>query len=357
MLATKLVDEQIVGVSRWSKGVRSLVRQIAAAPATVLIEGPSGTGKELIARSIHALSDRSSNPFIPVDCAAITGTLFASHMFGHVRGAFTGANHDALGCFRAAEGGTLFLDEIGEMEPAMQAKLLRTLQQRTVVPVGTQNEIPVDVRILAATNRNLIQQVRAGQFRQDLYYRLRVIPIHTEPLANRLDDIAVLARRFLQKFSVLHGVPPKHLTSEAIARLMQYDWPGNVRELENTLERVVCCSETEVLRADDFSDLASHDETHDAADFCPPQGAAEANARQEPCGLSDWEFQPQYQGRWLRIDEVERELIRRTLEHTYFNQTAAAELLGIDRMSLRRRIRKHRIDTSASRHGRPRKPR
>jgi two-component system response regulator HydG len=358
---TDLSLEQIVGVSRWADGVRKLIRQIGPTPASVLIIGPSGTGKEVIARAIHALSHRSSCPFVPVDCAAITGTLFESHMFGHVRGAFTGAHHAKAGCFRAADGGTLFLDEIGEMELAMQAKLLRTLQQRVVAPVGAQHEVAVDVRVIAATNRDLAEEVPAGRFREDLYYRLKVIPIHTEPLASHLEDVPVLALHILQKFSTLHGLPLKQLSSDVAHQLMRYHWPGNVRELENTLERVVCSTESETLTSRDFSELESLGETHDACDtrstIGPPPAIAQDDARLGPSpeALTDWEFHPQFHGRWLRSDEVERELIRRTLEHTFFNQTTAAKLLGLNRMALRRRIRKYDLDTSTSHRGRPSK--
>ncbi len=284
-------------------------------------------------------------------------------MFGHVRGAFTGAHHARVGCFRAADGGTLFLDEIGEMEPAMQAKLLRTLQQRVVTPVGAHDEVAVDVRVIAATNRDLSEEVRAGRFREDLYYRLKVIPIHTEPLASHLEDVPVLARHILQKFSTLHGLPLKQLSSDVAHELMRYDWPGNVRELENTLERVVCSTESETLTARDFSELENLGETHDAHDTrstvgpWAPVSEDEARFASSLDEFTDWEFHPQFHGRWLRINEVERELIRRTLEHTSFNQTTAAELLGIDRMALHRRIRKYGLNTSASHGGRCRKSR
>jgi len=360
---TDLPFEQIVGVSRWAEGVRKQIRQIASTPASVLIIGPSGTGKEVIARDIHALSHRSGCPFVPVDCAAITGTLFESHMFGHVRGAFTGAHHARVGCFRAADGGTLFLDEIGEMELAMQAKLLRTLQQRVVTPVGAQQEEPVDVRVVAATNRDLAEEVRAGRFREDLYYRLKVIPIRTEPLASHVEDIPALADHILQKFSSLHGLLLKQLSPEVARELMRYDWPGNVRELENTLERVVCSTDSETLTAGDFSELKSLSQMQDAraarSTTDPPAAPVsqdEARVSSSPEELTDWEFDPQFRGQWLRIEEVERELVRRTLEHTSFNQTTAAKLLGLDRMALRRRIHKYSLDTSASRRGRRPKP-
>ena len=185
--------DRIVGVSAWSDQVRRSIELVAAHQSSVLIMGPSGTGKELIARAVHGCSTRSKKPFVPVDCAVTTGTLFASHMFGHVKGSFTGATSSTLGCFRAASGGTIFLDEIGEMELELQAKLLRVLQQRVVVPVGCHEETSVDVRVLAATNRDLGVEVNEGRFREDLFYRLNVVAIRTIPLRERPEDVAILA--------------------------------------------------------------------------------------------------------------------------------------------------------------------
>ena len=183
------MSREIVGSSSWAMALRKQIANVAGRPSTVLITGPSGTGKELIARAVHTQSDRSEKPFIPIDCASVTGTLFASHMFGHVKGAFTGAISDTLGCFRAATGGTVFLDEIGDMELGLQAKLLRVLQERVVVPVGSHRELPVDIRLIAATNANLEAAVEDGRFRRDLFYRLAVVPIRTIPLSERPEDI------------------------------------------------------------------------------------------------------------------------------------------------------------------------
>jgi DNA-binding NtrC family response regulator len=244
-----------VGVSPWAEQVRRSIELVAVHQSSVLILGPSGTGKELIARAIHACSMRSKKAFIPVDCAVTTGTLFASHMFGHVKGSFTGATSSTLGCFRAADTGTIFLDEIGEMELELQAKLLRVLQQRVVVPVGAHQEIPVDVRVLAATNRDLSSEVQAGRFREDLFYRLNVVAIRTIPLRERIEDVPVLATKYLAELASRHGMPTGALSPESIEILQQYSWPGNVRELENVLERAVMFSSGDHIDPDALSGL------------------------------------------------------------------------------------------------------
>ena len=202
----------IVGRSSWTRSLRQNILQIARFGSNVLVTGPSGTGKELIARSIHQCSDRSAGPFVPVDCTALTGELFASHLFGHVAGAFTGANGERLGCFRVADGGTIFLDEIGELSGELQSKLLRTIQERVVTPVGSDRPVPVNVRIIAATNRNLLQEVGAGRFRLDLFYRLNVIALESMSLRDRPDDLEPLANHFLEKMSIENGLPRKRLS-------------------------------------------------------------------------------------------------------------------------------------------------
>lgn len=364
--------ESIVGRSPWVERIREDIRHVAPYPTSVLVTGPSGSGKELVARAVHAMSPRAEAAFIPIDCASITGTLFASHMFGHVKGAFTGADYDAMGGFRAADGGTIFLDEIGELELDLQAKLLRVLQQRMVVPVGSFQGIPVDVRLVAATNRDLAAEVAARRFREDLYYRLNVVSLVTLPLRERKDDIEVLARSFLAKSSVRLGIPLRRLSRETLDCLVRYDWPGNVRQLENVLEHAELYSDGPVIHPDALPDLDFGDPSSAGDDNSEStqSSAAVADSVLIECGgaddsplgvdpspsakstelLSAADSQP-----WPAIRDLERDHILRTLEKTFYNQSAAARLLGIDRNLLRRKIRRYGIDISRSKPGRPRR--
>jgi DNA-binding NtrC family response regulator len=347
--------DAIVGKSDWAEQIRTVIAAVAAYPSSIMITGPSGTGKELIARAIHALSPRSGNRFIPVDCASVTGTLFASHMFGHRKGAFTGATHASMGCFRAADGGTIFLDEVGELELDLQAKLLRVLQERVVVPVGSHDGVPVNVRVVCASNRDLRQEVAAGRFREDLYYRLNVVAMQTAPLCERPEDIEILANYFLAQFAAENGMPRKRLLPAAVEHLQRYPWPGNVRELENAMERAVLFSPGDAIGPEVLPALAA-DETARELDtpsvpfdagfqpviLRPDLPAADALVSRSPDD-----------GHWLTAAEVECEHIRRTLERADYNQSTAARMLGIDRHQLRRRMAMHRLDTSRSKQGRP----
>lgn len=304
--------------------------------------GATGTGKELIARCLHAQSARSAAPFVPVDCATISGPLCASQLFGHVKGAFTGADYAALGCFRAAEGGTIFLDEVGELDQHYQSMLLRVIQQRTVVPVGSHRELPVDVRIIAATNRPLDTEVHSGRFRMDLYYRLNVVSLRTLPLRDRADDIPVLARHFLDRIAEEDGLPCKRLSLEGLAKLCSHDWPGNVRELQNVLERAAVFSDTEVIGPAQLDLGRTSSETSPVTwppPDVPPQGhsVTPTARRGDPAQPAASELAHA----WLSLADCEAQHIARTLELTGYNQSAAARLLRIDRHLLARRMKKY----------------
>ena len=331
----------LIGKSEWVRHILAETKAIAPFSSSVLITGPSGTGKELIARAIHAESSRANRPFIAVNCAAISGTLFESHMFGHLKGAFTDAIHESLGCFRAAEGGTILLDEFGELEPEFQVKLLRVLQERAVTPVGSHREYPIDVRVIAATNQNLLQQVSEGQFRQDLYYRVAVVSLHTIPLAARLEDIEVLSEHFASTHCVQFGLPYKPLSDAALTKLKQHHWPGNVRELQNVLERAVMLSEGEFIEA---KDIVTEDSEVSIA-----TSTETINEKTTPSAFSQ-----STESHWPTLQEMERRHLQETLKLTGCNQAQAAKLLDIDRSVLRRRIQKYGLDTSGSAPGRPR---
>jgi DNA-binding NtrC family response regulator len=354
----------IVGNSDWAEAIREQIVCVAGFSSGVLISGPSGTGKDLIARAIHAHSSRADKPFIPVDCTSFVSDLFPSHMFGHVKGAFTGAEHESRGCFRAADGGTVFLDEIGELEPHLQAKLLRVIEEKAVVPVGAAQPIPVDVRIIAATNRELAEEVDAGRFRKDLYYRLNIVELRTCPLKDRPDDIAPLANHFVAAFCAENGLPAATFCTAALGVLRDYDWPGNVRELRNVLERALVFNHGHVLTHKSLLPLLRDDRTITEAPA--PNEAASADAvptntnRSKTAvydAVSACERCVREREQWASLAELERYHIQKTLEYTSHNQTAAAELLGISSRVLSRLIKEHGIDVSASRPGRPTKAR
>jgi len=335
------------GISAWTRNMREQIERFAPYNSSVLISGPSGTGKELIARSLHSSSSRCAGRFVPVDCAAVAGELMASQLFGHLEGAFTGASHASLGCFQAADKGTIFLDEIGEMELPLQAKLLRVLQERVVVPVGGHDGIAVDVRVVAATNRDLVEEVRAGRFREDLFYRLNVLSLPTKALTDRKEDIASLVIGFLDQL-VREGMPKKEISTGALELLESFSWPGNVRQLKNLLEQaVVSCDEPLITLQYVRNLLESHVGEIDSLKF-PTElsdDSLEADLHRHPpegnAGISTH----QREGRqWTTLGALERQHLLRTLEHTYYNRAAAARLLSISRQSLLRKMKKHGLE-------------
>ncbi len=304
--------------------VLELIAKVARARTTVLITGESGTGKERVARALHERSDRAGKPFLVVNCAAIPEALMESELFGHEKGSFTGAAAKSLGLFREADGGTVLLDEVGELPAALQVKLLRVLQERKVRPVGAAAEIPVDVRVLAATNRDVEADVRAGSFRQDLYYRLNVIRIELPPLRDRPEDIPYLADRFVRRFASELGKDVRGLTPDALRALYAYAFPGNVRELENMIERAVALASGPAIGLGDLPPVVAGLSASPApalADL-PPGG----------CKLDEV------------LGEVERRLILQALERTGGVRKAAAKLLGITFRSLRYRLAKHALE-------------
>ena len=306
---------RLLGQSQVIEQVRVMVTKLARSQAPVHISGESGTGKELVARLIHESGPRADRPFVAVNCGAIPTELMESEFFGHKKGSFTGAGADKDGLFQAAQGGTLFLDEVADLPLHMQVKLLRAIQEKAVRPVGAAREIPVDVRILSATHRLLAEQVHAGRFREDLYYRINVIELHVPALRERASDIPVLADFILQRMAKLQGRVQPNLAADALAFLQGYAFPGNVRELENILERALTLAEDNVIRAADIH-LRKPQE----------QEPAEAGGEAQPLGSY--------------LDDIEKEAIRKALEQARYNKTAAAKLLGMSFRQLRYRIKK-----------------
>jgi two-component system response regulator PilR (NtrC family)/two-component system response regulator HydG len=291
------------------------VRRVSASPASVLITGESGTGKELVARAIHMGSPRKGRPFVGVNCAAIPDTLLESDLFGYKRGAFTDARSDRAGLFVEAEGGTLFLDEIAELPLALQPKLLRVLQEREVRPLGSSRPERVDVRVIAATNRNIEARLKDGSFREDLYYRLNVIQVQIPPLRTRVEDVLPLADHFLARSTQRAGKAPKGFNEAARKVLLSYPWPGNVRELENVVERAVALCEREIIAPEDLPPAMRDRRNQDRL-----AGALAQN---------------------LTLEDLEREYIERVLEAEGGNKTRAAQRLGLDRKTLYRKLEEY----------------
>jgi len=300
--------------------ILAIARKVAATDSTVLIMGESGTGKELIARFIHSVSSRAAHPFIPVNCGAIPAELLESEMFGHERGAFTGAVGSRMGMFQLANGGTIFLDEIAEMSQALQVKLLRVLQDREIRPVGADRTIHVDVRVVTATNKDLAKEVEKGRFREDLYYRLQVIPITVPSLRERRSDIPILVQHFLDKYNQKHPAKPASISDEAMVYLWEYDWPGNVRELENLVERLVILSEDGQVK---LESLPVNIRT-----FISDKKIPRPQLTSEGIDLS------------RAVEEFEYRLIDEALRRTKGNKQAAARLLGLKRTTLVAKLRR-----------------
>ena len=305
---------RLIGQSPRMREIFRTLERVAPSRATVLVLGESGTGKELVARALHDLGPRREGAFVPVHCAAIPDSLIENELFGHERGAYTDARERKIGRFEAASGGTLFLDEVGELSPGVQAKLLRALQERTIERIGSHEPIPVDVRVVTATNRNLEQDVAAGRFREDLYYRINVVPLRLPPLRERREDVRLLAESFLSRARSAGDRGPARITATALAALERYDWPGNVRELENALERAMALAEGEAIELDDL-----------------PEAVVRANRTES--------LREELRGGRISLAEAvarfERDLLREALEGCGWNQTRAAERLGLTRRLLK----------------------
>lgn len=339
---------RIIGQHQAIQRVLALAKQVARSKATVLISGESGTGKEMIARFLHAHSDRATGPFVAVNCAALPEHLLESELFGHEKGAFTGAIARKLGKFELASGGTLLLDEISEMELGLQAKLLRALQEGQIDRVGGTETVNIDVRVLATTNRNLEEWVKEGKFRQDLYFRLNVIPLRLPSLKERGDDVILLAEFFLQLYMNEYSLPPARLSPEAVAWLKAYDWPGNVRELQNLMERAVllCGGEPitqgHFLLDEDSWPLFTDNQTAPGAEAEPTNESVMQTDRETPAGGAPKMSAADFSGGVIPLHEMERIMIMKGLDQTSGNRTQAAELLGISVRTLRNKLNEYR---------------
>jgi two-component system, NtrC family, response regulator PilR len=320
--------DNIIGCSPAINQLKETIRTVASTGSTILIHGESGTGKELVARAIHTCSQRDGQPFVSVNCGAFPETLLESELFGYVKGAFTGATQNKEGLFEVADGGTIFLDEIGEMSLAMQVKLLRVLQERTIRPVGGTSEIPVDVRVIAATNRDLHQMVEEKTFREDLYYRISVIPIEVPPLRARQEDIPLLANSFLKRYAPATGKNIVRISADSIAALSEYDWPGNVRQLENAIERAVAMESNDVLNV---SVPGEKSKIRAATENGAAPSADSISVSSEGLDMEAY------------VADMERAILLSALKQSGGVQTRAAELLKISYRSFRHLAKKYNI--------------
>ena len=324
--------DNIVGASAAMEKLKHTIRTVASTASTILIYGESGTGKELVARAAHVCSPRAAEAFVSVNCGAFPETLLESELFGYVKGAFTGANQNKRGLFEVAHGGTIFLDEISEMTLTMQVKLLRVLQERLIRPVGGTSEIEIDVRVIAATNRDLDQRVAEGTFREDLYYRLNVIPVRVPPLRERQEDIPLLVNHFVKKYAPAAGKSIMRVNPQCLAALCEYEWPGNVRQLENAVERAVALEATEELHvelpAEKAKAKAAAAAVGGSPGFLPPTSGAVL-----PDGIGMEKY----------VAQIERTLLQSALGQCNGVQTRAADLLGISYRSFRHLMKKYEL--------------
>ncbi len=322
-LGEKFNRQNIIGQSAAMVRLLEIVEQVAPTQATILITGESGTGKEIIANAIHANSNRKNAPFVKINCAALTETLLESELFGHEKGAFTGADRKREGKFLQADSGSIFLDEVSEMSPAMQVKLLRVLQERELTRVGGSEVLKVDVRVIAASNKDLKKEIQQGRFREDLFYRLNVVALTVPPLRERKEDIPLLAQHFLQEFSARNSKNVTNFTSQAVEKLSQYPWPGNVRELMNAIERAVVLSRNAYLDEGELTLLM--------ADERGVSNTDQSAAASQSAGAS---------GNWS-LTEVEKRSILEALQQAGGNKSEAARRLGITRKTLRKKLEKY----------------
>jgi len=335
---SKNTTTELLGQSSSIHKLRGQISKVARSQAPVYISGESGSGKELVARMIHQFSPRADAPFVPVNCGAIPTELMESEFFGHKKGSFTGAVTDKTGLFQSAQGGTLFLDEVADLPLHMQVKLLRTIQEKTVRPIGSQHEEALDVRILSATHKDLAKEVKNGNFRQDMFYRINVIEINVPSLRERQEDIALLADFFLEKLGQSNGTPAAQLSPAALATLQNYTFPGNVRELENTLERAYTLCENNVIDSDDL-------QLRPTEVAAPPNTAIETETTATaPAPVTT--SAPSHDSGSLDnyLEEIEKQAILKALEETRWNRTAAAEKLGISFRQIRHRLKKFGIE-------------
>ncbi|PYV82936.1 MAG: Fis family transcriptional regulator [Acidobacteria bacterium] len=328
--ATRNSLDNIIGVSPAMEKLKQTIRTVASTQSTVLVYGESGTGKELVARAVHICSPRATEPFVSINCGAFPETLLESELFGYVKGAFTGANQNKRGLFEVADGGTIFLDEIGEMNLTMQVKLLRVLQERCVRPVGGTDEIAIDVRVIAATNRDLERQVAENTFREDLYYRLNVIPVTVPPLRDRREDVPMLVNHFIKKYAGVAGRNIARIHTESLSLLGQYEWPGNVRQLENTIERAIALETADELKVEMPAER-------------PRARAAAAGAGNDVTSIAPGAVLPEGMDMEKYVAEIERSLLKSALQQANGVQTRAADVLKISYRSFRHLMKKYDV--------------